>query len=114
MRLSAVLRVAVVGLARPAQAKGLTGIEVCGEWGCASAAMSGFDRPPLDDTSARQLPPAVGPFYQIVFEVEVHREDVWRVYYEPRSGLGAVQTEWRSTTRRGEASAGVKRVSATS
>jgi hypothetical protein len=97
MRLSVILLVAVLGLAGSAHAKGLTGIEVCGESDCASAAMSGFDRPPLDDTSAGQLPPAVGPFYRIVFEVEGHREDAWRVYYEPRSGLGAVRTEWGST-----------------
>jgi hypothetical protein len=97
VRLSVILLVAVLGLAGSAHAKGLTGIEVCGESGCASAAMSGFDRPPLDDTSAGQLPSAVGPFYRIVFEVEGHREDAWRVYYEPRSGLGAVQTEGGST-----------------
>jgi hypothetical protein len=97
MRLSVILLVAVLGLAGSAHAKGLTGIEVCGEAGCASAAMRGFDKPPLDDGSAGQLPPAVGPFYRIVFEVEGHREDTWRVYYDPRSGLGAVQTEWGST-----------------
>jgi hypothetical protein len=37
-------------------------------------------------TQSRQT---VGPFYRIVFEVEGHREDTWRIYYEPRSGLGA-------------------------
>jgi hypothetical protein len=97
MRLSVILVVAVLAFAGSAHAKGLTGVQVCGESDCAFAAMSGFDRPPFDDASAGQLPPTVGPFYRIVFEVEGHREDTWRVYYEPRSGLGAVPTEWGST-----------------
>jgi hypothetical protein len=99
MRLNVIVVVAVLllALADSAQAKGLTGVEVCGESGCAAATMSRFDRDPFDDASAGQLSPAIGPFYRIVFEVEGHREDMWRVYYEPRSGLGAVPTEWGST-----------------
>jgi hypothetical protein len=97
VRLTVILLLAFLGFAGSAHAKGLTGIEVCGESDCAFSAMSGFDRPPFDDASAGQLPPAVGPFYRIVFEVEGHREDAWRVYYEPSSSLGAVQTEWGST-----------------
>jgi hypothetical protein len=97
MRLSVIVLVAVLALAGTAHAKGLTGMEVCGKSGCASATMSRFDKPPFDDTSAGQLPPAIGPFYRIVFEVEGHREDTWRIYYEPRSGLGAYETEWGST-----------------
>lgn len=97
MRLGVIILVAFLGFVGSAHAKGLTGIEVCGESDCASAAVSGFDKPPLDDASAGQLPPAIGPFYRIVFEVEGNREPTWRVYYEPRSGLGAVQTEWGST-----------------
>ena len=97
MRLGVILLVATLWFAGSAQAKGLTGVEVCGQSDCAFAAMSGFDRPPLDDASGGQLPPAAGPFYRIVFEVEGHRETTWRVYYEPRSGLGAVPTESGST-----------------
>lgn len=97
MRLSVILFVAFLGFVGPAHAKSLTGIEVCGESDCASMAMSGFDRPPFDEASAGQLPPSVGPFYRIVFEVEGNRETTWRVYYEPRSGLGAVPTESGST-----------------
>jgi hypothetical protein len=97
MRLSVILLLAFFGLVGSAHAKGLTGMEVCGESGCASATMSRFDKPPFDDTTAGQLQPAVGPFYRIVFEVEGHREDTWRIYYEPRSGLGAYETEWGST-----------------
>jgi hypothetical protein len=97
MRLSVVLLLAFLGLAGSAHAKGLTGMEVCGKSGCASTTMSRFDKPPFDDTSAGQLPPAVGPFYRIVLEVEGRRENTWRIYYEPRSGLGAYETEWGST-----------------
>jgi hypothetical protein len=97
VRLTLILLVAFLGFAGSGHAKGLTGIEVCGESDCASAATGGFDKPPFDDASAGQLPPAVGPFYRIVFEVEGHREDAWLVYYEPRSGLGAVPTESGST-----------------
>jgi hypothetical protein len=97
VRLTVIFLVAFLGFAGSAHAKRLTGIEVCGESNCAFSAMSGFDRPPFDDASAGQLPPTVGPFYRILFEVEGHREDAWRVYYEPRSSLGAVQTEWGST-----------------
>lgn len=96
MRLSLIL-VAFLLFVGSAHAKGLTGIEVCGESDCASAAIVGFDKPPLDDASAGQLPPAIGPFYRIVFEVEGRREAMWRVYYEPRSALGAVPTQWGST-----------------
>jgi hypothetical protein len=97
MRLSLVLVVAFFGFVGTAHAKSLTGLEVCGESDCASLAMSGFHRSPFDDETAGQLPPAVGPFYRIVFEVDRHRENAWRVYYEPRSGLGAVFTEFGST-----------------
>jgi hypothetical protein len=97
MRLSVIVLVAGLSLAGNAYAKGLTGMEVCGKSGCASATISRFDKPPFDDSSAGQLPPAIGPFYRIVFEVEGHREDSWRLYYEPRSGLAAYETEWGST-----------------
>jgi hypothetical protein len=97
MRLSLILLLAFLGLAGSAHAKGLTGMEVCGKSGCASATISRFDKPPFDDTTAGQLPPAVGPFYRIVFEVEGHREDTWLIYYEPSSRLGAYETEWGST-----------------
>jgi hypothetical protein len=97
MRLTAILVIAVLVSAGAAQAKGLTGVEVCGKSDCAAATISHFDKPPFDEASAGQLPPAVGPFYRIVFEVEGHREDTWRVYYDPRSGLGAVPTELGST-----------------
>ena len=97
IRLSAILVVAFLWFVGSAYAKSLTGIEVCGESDCASSSMSGFDRAPFDDGSAGQPPPAIGPFYRIVFEVEGHRETTWRVYYEPHSGLGAVPTEGGST-----------------
>lgn len=87
MRLSVIVLVAFLWFVGSAHAKSLTGIEVCGESDCASAAIGGFDRSPLDDRSAGQPPPAIGPFYRIVFEVEGHRETTWRVYYEPTQGL---------------------------
>jgi hypothetical protein len=93
MRLSIILVVAFLAFVGSAQAKSLTGIEVCGDSDCASASISGFDKSPFDDGSAGQPPPAIGPFYRIVFDVDGHRETTWRVYYEPRSGLGAVRTE---------------------
>jgi hypothetical protein len=97
MRLSVIVLVTFLWFVGSAHAKSLTGIEVCGESDCASAAIGGFDRSPFDDGSAGQPPPAIGPFYRIVFEVEGHPETTWRVYYEPHSGLGAVFTEAGST-----------------
>lgn len=93
----------LVALAVPgaAQAKELTGFQLCGPDGCTGGRMTGFGHDgPFDAAGGGYPAPPPGPYYTLHLEIDGH-PDAWVAYYEPETGLVAYKTEqaWMTWNR---------------
>lgn len=91
--------VAALALAPPGPAKGIERATVCGASGCRaledpSQALVGFG----DGRPDRPAAPA--PYYRVEFQVSVHEETAWTVWYVPRSRVGATVATGRAEFER--------------
>jgi hypothetical protein len=88
MRRTFVLVLAMLAFPGAAHGKELTGLAVCGQTTCDEADVAGFgDAAPFGDPSAGPPP---GRFYVLEFIADGQKAG-WPIYYEPVSGLAAIE-----------------------
>jgi hypothetical protein len=102
--LAAILLLALPGVA---EAKGeLGGITLCGPSGCKATELDRFGhRSPIDYSKTGLPAPTPSSFYLLMFGVDPHVDPTNGIYYEPRSGLVALE-RWMKWHRLDPAIAG--------